>query len=113
MKKEFYVIIPHDEVNNQSVTPRGIVQVVKSFFSGVSQTVTYDQIRSNMARISYMKKKCQEKATMIQSSLQYVGLQSKILDKDQLIELMISYYDPKVNSVAKVLDNDVHYDLVG
>lgn len=113
MKKEFYVIIPHDETDNQSVTPRGMFQVVKSFFSGVSQTVTADQIRHNIARVDYMKKKCQEKATTIQSSLQFVGLQSKVLDKDQLIELMISYYDPKVNSVAKVLDNNAHYDLVG
>lgn len=113
MKKEFYIIIPHDETNDQSVSPKGMFQVVKSFFAGVSQTVTYEQIRHNMARIDYMKKKCQEKANMIQSSLQFVGLQSKILDKDQLIELMISYYDPKVNSVAKVLDNNAHYDLVG
>ncbi len=113
MKKEFYVIIPFDEVDNQSVSPKGMFQVVKSFFAGVSQTVTYEQIRHNMARVGYMKKKCQEKANMIQSSLQFVGLQSKVLDKDQLIELMISYYDPKVNSVAKVLDNNAHYDLVG
>ncbi len=113
MKKEFYVIIPHDEVDNQSISPKGMFQMVKSFFAGVSQTVTYEQIRHNMARVEYMKKKCQEKANMIQSSLQFVGLQSKVLDKDQLIELMISYYDPKVNSVAKVLDNNAHYDLVG
>jgi hypothetical protein len=25
---------------------------------------------------------------------------------------MISYYDPKVNSVAKVLDKEAHYDIV-
>jgi len=113
MKKEFYVIIPFDEVDNQSVSSKWMFQVVKSFFAGVSQTVTIEQIRHNMARIDYMKKKCQEKANMIQTSLQFVGLQSKVLDKDQLIELMISYYDPKVNSVAKVLDNNAHYDLVG
>lgn len=113
MKKEFYIIIPHDETDNQSVSPKGMFQIVKSFFAGVSQTVTYEQIRHNMARVGYMQKKCQEKATTIQSSLQFVGLQSHILTKDQLIELMISYYDPKVNSVTKVLDSEVHYDLVG
>jgi len=113
MKKEFYIIIPFDEVDNQSVSPKWMFQIVKSFFAWVSQTVTYEQIRHNIARIGYMKKKSQERATMIQSSLQFVWLQSRILDKDQLIELMISYYDPKVNSVAKVLDNNAHYDLVG
>jgi len=113
MKKEFYIIIPHDETDNQSVSPKGMFQIVKSFFAGVSQTVTYEQIRHNMARVGYMQKKCQEKATTVQSSLQFVGLQSHILTKDQLIELMISYYDPKVNSVTKVLDSEVHYDLVG
>ena len=113
MKKEFYVIIPHDEVDNQSVTPKGMFQLVKSFFSGVSQTVTYEEIRRNLARVEYLKKRCTEKAGMIRGSLQAVGLRSEIISKDQLIELMISYYDPKVNSVAKVLDKEAHYDLVG
>jgi type IV secretory pathway VirB4 component len=113
MKKEFYVIIPHDEVENQSVAPRGMFQIVKSFFSGVSQTVLSDEVRKRLARVGYLKKRCYEKANMIKSSLGFVGLKSEILSKDQLIELMISYYDPKVNSVAKVLDKEAHYDLGG
>jgi hypothetical protein len=88
-------------------------QIVKSFFAGVSQTVTYDDIRRNLARIDYLKKRLTEKAGMIKGSLEFVGLKSEILNKDQLIELMISYYDPKVNSVAKVLDKEAHYDIVG
>lgn len=113
MKKEFYVIIPHDEVDNQSVSPKGMFQVVKSFFAGVSQTVTYEEIRRNLARIDYLKKRLMEKTTMVKGSLEFVGLKSEVLNKDQLIELMISYYDPKVNSVAKVLDKEAHYDIVG
>jgi type IV secretory pathway VirB4 component len=113
MKKEFYVIIPHDEVDNQSVAPRGMFQIVKSFFAGVSQTVTYEEVRRNLARVQYLKKRLTEKANMIKGSLEFVGLRSEILNKDQLIELMISYYDPKVNSVAKVLDKEAHYDIVG
>lgn len=113
MKKEFYVIIPHDEVDNQSVSPRGMFQVVKSFFSGVSQTVLSDDVRKKLARVGYMKKRCYEKSNMIKSSLEFVGLKSEVLGKDQLIELMISYYDPKVNSVTKVLDKETHYNLAG
>lgn len=113
MKKEFYIIVPHDEVDNQSVNPRGMFQIVKSFFAGVSQTVTYEEVRRNLARVQYLKKRLTEKANMVKWSLEFVGLKSQILNKDQLIELMISYYDPKVNSVAKVLDKEAHYDIVG
>lgn len=113
MKKEFYIIVPHDEVNDQSVSPRGMFQMVKSFWSGVSQTVTYDEVRRNLARIDYLKKRLTEKCGIVKWSLEFVGLKSQILGKDQLIELMISYYDPKVNSVAKVLDKEAHYDIVG
>lgn len=113
MKKEFYVVIPHDEIDNQSVAPKGMFQIVKSFFAGVSQTVLYEEVRQRLARVDYMKKRCQEKANMVKSSLEFVGLKSEILNKDQLIELMISYYDPKVNSVAKVLDKESHYNLAG
>ncbi len=113
MKKEFYVIIPHDEVDNQSVAPRGMFQIVKSFFAGVSQTVTYAEARQNLARVAYLRKRLTEKASMVKGSLEFVGLRSEVLTKDQLIELMISYYDPKVNSVAKVLDKEAHYDIVG
>jgi len=72
MKKEFYIIIPHDEVDNQSVSPRGMFQLVKSFFAGVSQTVLYDDVRKKLARIDYMKKRCLEKANMVKSSLEFV-----------------------------------------
>lgn len=113
MKKEFYVIVPHDEVEDKSVNPRGMFQIVKSFFAGVSQTVTYEEVRRNLARMNYMKKRLMEKWGMIKWSLEFVGLKSQILNKDQLIELMISYYDPKVNSVAKVLDKEANYDIVG
>lgn len=113
MKKEFYIVIPHDDNNNRSVAPRGILEMIKSFFGGVSQTVTLEQIRHTMARMQHLQKKCQEKSNMIQSSLQFVGLQSHVLEKEDLIELMISYYDPKVNSVAKVLDAQAHYDITG
>lgn len=113
MKKEFYIIIPHDEVNDESVSPKGMFQIVKSFFAGVSQTVLYEEVRQRLARIDYLKKRCHEKASIVKSSLEFVGLKSEILNKDQLIELMISYYDPKVNSVAKVLDNESHYNLAG
>jgi uncharacterized membrane protein YhfC len=88
-------------------------QIVKSFFAGVSQTVLYEDVKRKLAQIDYMKKRCTEKANMVKSSLEFVGLKSEILSKDQLIELMISYYDPKVNSVAKVLDKEAHYNLAG
>lgn len=65
MKKEFYVIVPHDEVDNHSINPRGMFQIVKSFFAGVSQTVTYDEVRRNLARVDYLKKRLTEKANMI------------------------------------------------
>lgn len=87
--------------------------MVKSFFAGVSQTVLYEDVRKKLARIDYMKKRCLEKVNMVKSSLEFVGLKSEILGKDQLIELMISYYDPKVNSVTKVLDKEAHYNLAG
>lgn len=113
MKKEFYVVIPHDEVDDKSVSPKGLFQTVKSFFSWVSQTVTYAEVRRNLARVEYLKKRLMEKASLIKWSLEFVGLRSEVLWKDQLIELMISYYDPKVKSVTKVLDKEAHYDLVG
>jgi len=65
MKKEFYVIVPHDEVDDKSVNPRGMFQIVKSFFAGVSQTVTYEEARRNLARTQYLKKRLTEKATMV------------------------------------------------
>lgn len=113
MKKEFYIIIPHDEENNESVSSKWMFQIVKSFFSGVSQSVSIEDMRKNVARSVYLKKRLMEKTSMIKGSLEFVWLRSNVLTKDQLIELMISYYDPKVNSVSKVLDSDVHYDITG
>lgn len=66
MKKEFYIIIPHDETDNSSVRSQNMFQFVTHFIEGTwSQSQDLSKIRANLARLDRMKKKAYEKANQI------------------------------------------------
>lgn len=56
MKKEFYIIVPFDFENNESIRKTDIIGVFKSFWSALSQEESVADIRNNRIRMTRMKK---------------------------------------------------------
>lgn len=56
MKKEFYIVIPFDFENNESIRKTDIFGVFKSFWSALSQEESVADIRSNRIRTEKLKK---------------------------------------------------------
>jgi len=42
---------------------------------------------------------------IVKTSLEQIGIKSEEVQKDELIKLMINYYNPKVNTEVKVRDD--------
>jgi hypothetical protein len=56
MKKEFYIIVPFDEVENKSVKDDSIMWVFNAFFQSVYGWTDLLKIRSQIKNFQQMKK---------------------------------------------------------
>ena len=56
MKKEFYIVVPYDLENNESVRKTDVFGVFKSFWSALAQEESVADIRSNRVRMTRLKK---------------------------------------------------------
>ena len=111
MKKEFYIIVPHDETQDASVRSTNLFQFVTHFWEGINQAQDVSKMRANLSRMERMWKKLYEKGNQVRGALEHVGLQSRVLQKEELIELLMGYYNPKLDSLAKIGDTMAHVDV--
>ncbi len=98
MKKEFYIIIPYDLENNESVRKTDIFGVFKSFWSALSQEESVADIRANRIRVARLKKWNYERLWTVKMSLEAIGLKADELDKSELVKLIYNYYNPRVKN---------------
>lgn len=106
MKKEFYVIVPHDESAGGSVRDVSILGSLKNFWSGTQkQKVDASNIRENRRRLESLKKGNGEKCGIVKGSLEQIGIKASVMEKDALIKLLISYYNPKMQGDNKFSDS--------
>ncbi len=98
MKKEFYIIVPFDLENNESVRKTDIFGVFKSFWSALSQEESVVDIRNNRVRMARMKKWNYERISQVKSNLESIGLKADEVDKEDLVKLIYNYYNPRVKN---------------
>ena len=56
MKKEFFIVVPYDFENNESVRKTDIFGVFRSFWSALSQEESVADIRANRSRLEKLRK---------------------------------------------------------
>lgn len=105
MKKEFYIVIPFDFENNESVRKTDFIGLFKSFWSAISQEQSVADIRSNRSRVAKLKKWNYERLSTVKMSLESIGLRAEEVQKKDLIKLLYNYYNPKI-SAENILRND-------
>ncbi len=98
MKKEFYIIVPYDMENNESVRKTDILGVFKSFWSSLSQEESVADIRANRIRVARLKKGNYERLSTIKMNLESIGLKADEVDKADLVKLIYNYYNPRVKN---------------
>ena len=98
MKKEFYIVVPYDMENNDSVRKVGMFGIFSSFWNALRQEESVSDIRMNRIRTDRLKKTNFERASMIKMSLEAIGLKSEILEKEELIKLIYNYYNPRIRT---------------
>lgn len=98
MKKEFYIIVPYDLENNESVRKSDIFGMFRSFWSALSQEESVADIRINRLRTERLRKGNFERLTTVKMSLEAVWLKAEEVKKDELIKLIYNYYNPRLKT---------------
>ena len=112
MKKEFYIVVPFDLENNESVSKTDIFGVFRSFWSALSQEESVADIRSNRIRVSRMKKWNYERVSQVKMSLEAIGLKADEVEKEELVKLIYNYYNPRIKN-EMLLKGDVDTMTLG
>ncbi len=107
MKKDFFIVIPFDQENNESVRKTDFFGIFKTFWSALNQDENVSDIRLNRQRIDLLRKGNFERLSIIKTSLDAIGLRSEEVKKDDLIKLIYSYYNPRVHTESATLKTEV------
>ncbi|HRI36123.1 MAG TPA: hypothetical protein PK765_03525 [bacterium] len=102
MRKDFYIVVPYDNSDNQSVRDISFFGFVRNFWTSLSGEESLSSIREKRRSVERLKKHNLERASIIQGSLDSIGLRATLLEKDELFRLFIAYYNPKIHSDPKI-----------
>jgi hypothetical protein len=98
MKKEFYIVVPFDYENNESVKKTDMFGIFRSFWSALSQEESVADIRGNRIRLEKLKKGNYERLSTVKMSLESIGLKAEPLGKEELIKVIYNYYNPRLKT---------------
>ncbi|EKE27326.1 MAG: hypothetical protein ACD_3C00223G0003 [uncultured bacterium (gcode 4)] len=105
MKKDFYIVVPYDSDENKSVRKTWIVWIFQNFWAAITQEENVWTIRERRRKIDFLKKETHERVMTIKTSLEQIWIKSEEVQKDDLIKLMMNYYNPRVNTEIKVRED--------
>lgn len=111
MKKNFYIIVPYDTDEGKSVKETWVFWIFRSFWAAITQEQTVSKIRESRAKVEKLKKWNSERLHTIKSNLESIWLKAEEVKKDDLIKLMINYYNPKINSEIKTKDEITNLNM--
>jgi hypothetical protein len=113
MKKEFYIIVPFDNVENSSVRDKSLFWPFKQFWSSIFNSwVDIAMIKSQIRRFSKTKKELTSRANSIKTWLENIWVKATELDKSELVNFLIDYYNPRLDNFTEVKGDIQDYDLV-
>ncbi len=72
MKKEFYIVVPFDIENNESVRKTDMFGIFRSFWNALSQEESVADIRANRVRAERLKKGNFERLSTVKMSLESI-----------------------------------------
>lgn len=96
MRKEFYIIVPFDYESDLSVRNNSMFGVFQNFWKAISGEDNVTAIRDKRRKADDLKRKNLERINTIKGALDGIGIKSEEVKKDELVKLLIDYYDPRL-----------------
>ena len=113
MRKDFYIIVPFDQDENNSVKDSSMFAPFKSFWSSLfNNSIDVIKIKSQIRNFSKMKKGLTERVSTVKTSLENVGIKSETMEKTELIKFLTDYYNPNLDGFAQMNNQPGDYNLM-
>jgi len=113
MKKEFYIIIPYDKVDNESVRDISFLSPFKQFWNSMFHSwVDIAMLKSSIRQFSKTKKELISRANNIKTGLENIWVKAEELTKNELVNFLIDYYNPRLDNFTEVKWNIDDYNLI-
>ena len=113
MKKEFYIIVPYDTLDNISVRDKSMFWPFKQFWNSIFNSwVDIAMIKSQIRQFSKTKKELTSRANSIKTWLENIWVKATELSKSNLVNFLIDYYNPRLDNFTEIKADIEDYDLV-
>jgi len=112
MRKDFYIIVPFDKLENTSVRDNSLLWPIKKFWSWVfNNNVDILKIKSQIRNFSDSKKQLIARANTIKVWLENIWVRASELEKAELINFLIDYYNPRMDNFTQIKTDLEKYNL--
>ncbi len=112
MKKDFYVVVPFDQEEDQSVKATGIFSIFKNFWRSINNGDDISKIRSQIRNFAATKKGLAARTNTVKSSLESIWIRATELEKSELVTLLSEYYNPTLGNLRSMKSDVSEYNLV-
>jgi len=112
MKKDFYIVVPYDVEEDQSVKASGIFWIFKNFWRAINNGDDIGKIRSQIKNFTANKKWLSGRINTVKTSLESIGIRATALDKTEMVQLMTEYYNPRLWNLRTMKSDISDYNLV-
>ena len=111
MKKEFYIVVPFDEVEWASVKDTSFFASFKQFMASISWWVDTFKIREQIRQFSKTKKWLINRSNQIKTSLENIWIKATALEKTELIKYITDYYNPNMEDFSQIKQDSKNFNL--
>ncbi len=111
MKKEFYIVVPFDEVEWASVKDTSFFASFKQFMASINWGVDTFKIREQIRQFSKTKKWLINRSNQIKTSLENIWIKATALEKTELIKYITDYYNPNMEDFSQIKQDSKNFNL--
>lgn len=112
MKKEFYIIIPYDVLEERSVRDNSFLGVFRNFWLAVNNANNLIKIKTQIRSFNSIKKGLNNRMNSIKTSLENIGIKTRELEKQELIKFLTDYYNPSLENHTNIQDKIENYNVI-
>ena len=111
MKKEFFIVIPFDEVEWESVKDTSFFASFKQFWASIHWEDSITKIREQIRNFNKIKKWLINRSNQIKTSLENIWIKAETLNKKELIKYLTDYYNPNMDDFSQLKWDNFNYNL--
>ncbi len=112
MRKDFYIVVPFDQEEDQSVKSSGIFGIFKNFWRAINNGDDIAKIRGQIRNFTTLKKWISARVNTVKTSLDNIGIKASELDKSELVKFLSEYYNPSLWNLRPMKSDISEYNLV-